>query len=113
MSALPLTFHKVNEMPAAPVANGVFMIRTGDQLRMIVTAIDGDLVELVAPAPRFEATFAASGQWVVNHNLGFRPAAVQLLTVGGVEFEASIVHTSANQFVVSVSPPIAGQVIVQ
>ncbi len=114
MALLPLTFHKVTEMPAVPVANGVFMIRTGNQLRLVVTAIDGTEVDLVAPAARFEQVFATpAAQWIVNHNLGARPAAIQLLTMGGVEFDASIVHTSVNQFVVSVNPPTAGQVIVQ
>lgn len=50
---------------------------------------------------------AASDTWVVNHNLGYRPA-VTVLSVGGKEMLAGVVHTSANQFVVSFDQPTAG-----
>lgn len=46
-------------------------------------------------------------QWTVNHNLGYRPS-VELLSIGGVEFDADIVHTSVNQFVVLSVIPVAG-----
>lgn len=113
MAAHPLTFHKTVVAEGTPVANGVYFIKTASgTMRLVVTGNDGVPVAL-EPAPRFEGTFPASSQWFVNHNLGARPAGIRLLTPGGVEFEAKIVHTSANQFVVSVSPPVAGQVIVQ
>jgi hypothetical protein len=48
-----------------------------------------------------------SATWTINHNLGYRPS-VELLTVGGVEFDASVVHTSINQTVVEIAMPIAG-----
>lgn len=111
-STLPLSFHKTIPADGTPVPNGVYFVLVGDRMRMIVTAIDGTPIPL-EPAPRFEATFPVSDQWTVNHNLGARPAGVRLLTLGGVEFEANIVHINANQFVVSVAPPVAGQVIVQ
>lgn len=50
---------------------------------------------------------SASDAWVVNHNLGYRPA-VSVLSVGGKEMLAGVVHTSTNQFVVSFDQPTAG-----
>jgi|GEM_PF-3819657 len=60
----------------------------------------------------YEATFAAALQWVVNHNLGRRPAAVRILTPGGVEAAADVTETSLNQLVVSFAGPQAGRVVV-
>jgi len=49
----------------------------------------------------------AATVWTINHNLGFRPS-VELYTVGGVEFDAGITHTSLNQTVVTSLVAIAG-----
>lgn len=48
-----------------------------------------------------------STEWIINHNLGFRPA-VELLTVGGMEFDAEVVHITANQTRVRNTIPMAG-----
>jgi hypothetical protein len=45
--------------------------------------------------------------WTINHDLGYRPA-VELYTVGGMEFEAEVVHTSENQCVVYLVKATAG-----
>lgn len=50
---------------------------------------------------------AASAVWTVAHNLGFRPA-VQVLSVGGLEMMAEVVHLSANVFQVLFDSPEAG-----
>jgi hypothetical protein len=111
---LDLTFHKVLELPPALVPDGVYFVRLdADKMRLVVTAMDGTPLDLVAAGVRFSQVFGVAAQWVVNHNLGAVPAAVTLLTVGGVEIEANIVHTSDNQFVVDLNPAIGGQVIVQ
>ena len=60
-------------------------------------------------AVAFEQVFAASTSWVVNHNLGAYPI-VTLLTTGGAEIEAELVHTSVDQFVVYFVTPLAGRV---
>ena len=49
----------------------------------------------------------ASSTWIINHNLGFRPA-VEVYNTGSQEIEADIVHTSVNQTVVSFTTAIAG-----
>lgn len=53
---------------------------------------------------------AESQQWIVNHNLGRKPAAVQVLSTGLVEVLADIVHISDNQLQVLFSSPYAGLV---
>lgn len=35
--------------------------------------------------------------WTINHSRGAIPAATTVLTVGGVEMDAEIVHTTVNQ----------------
>jgi hypothetical protein len=45
--------------------------------------------------------------WTVNHNLGFLPS-VTVYSVGSVEVEALVTHTSTNQSVISFSSPTAG-----
>lgn len=49
----------------------------------------------------------AADVWTVNHNLGFRPA-VSLLSVGGREMWAEVIHTSVNQFVAYFDAPTTG-----
>lgn len=51
----------------------------------------------------------ASAEWIVNHNLGFRPFAT-VLSVGGAEIEAAIVHMSDNQLRVFFASPQSGSV---
>jgi hypothetical protein len=50
---------------------------------------------------------AASAEWIVNHNLGWKPF-VTLLSPGSVEVEANVVHFSDNQFRVFFSQPQSG-----
>lgn len=56
----------------------------------------------------FEQDFSESSSWVVNHNLGRKPI-VTLLTVGGVEMIAEVIHTNTNQLTVYFASPIAGK----
>lgn len=111
----PLSFHKVlDDLPAVPVPDGVYFRRRGNSMSMVVTSETGQPIELAVPgATRFTQVFPISGEWIVNHNLGAKPAAVTVLSSGGVEVEANIVHMSDNQFRVLLNPPMAGQVIVQ
>jgi hypothetical protein len=51
----------------------------------------------------------ASATWTVNHNLGREPV-IQVLTAGGVEMEAAIVHVSSNQAQVNFASPQTGRV---
>lgn len=49
----------------------------------------------------------ASADWIVNHNLGVRPSAT-VLSPGGVEVEAGVVHVSTNQLRVIFHTPQSG-----
>jgi hypothetical protein len=48
-----------------------------------------------------------SDTWVINHNLNKYPA-IDLLTVGGMKFDATIVHTSLNQAIAYLAIPYTG-----
>ena len=63
-----------------------------------------------APYEHVQAT--ESSTWIVNHNLGRAPGAVRLVTTGGVEFDAEIVHVSANEVHVYLAAPAVGRVYV-
>lgn len=52
----------------------------------------------------------ANSTWVVNHNLGSRPN-VCLLSTGGLEMMAEIIHISVNQVQVFFDSPVAGLAI--
>ena len=45
--------------------------------------------------------------WTINHNLGFIPD-ITLYSVGGMVFEADILHTSSNQALIYLTAPFAG-----
>ncbi len=50
---------------------------------------------------------SASAEWIVNHNLGFKPA-VEIFDVGGREVEADVLHMSDNQLRVYFTSAVAG-----
>lgn len=52
----------------------------------------------------------AATQWTVNHQLGRRPAAVSVLSPGGVEVDAAVTHVTINQLVVEFAAPYSGSV---
>ena len=45
--------------------------------------------------------------WTINHNLGFKPT-VTVFSVGGMEVEADVQHTSINQTIIYFNNPFAG-----
>ena len=49
----------------------------------------------------------AASTWTVNHNLGFRPA-VTILSVGGAQMLAEVIHASLNQVLVYFDEPMTG-----
>lgn len=49
----------------------------------------------------------ASDTWTINHNLGFKPT-VTVFSVGGMEVEADVQHTSLNQSIIYFNNPFAG-----
>ncbi len=53
-----------------------------------------------------------SSNWVINHNLGRIPE-VTVVSPGGVEVEAGVVHTSNNQAVVQFASPYSGRAYVR
>lgn len=50
---------------------------------------------------------SAATEWIVNHNLGAKPT-VSVLSPGGVELIADVVHLSTNQARIYFAAPTAG-----
>jgi hypothetical protein len=50
---------------------------------------------------------SGSAAWIINHNLGRRPL-ISVLSPGGVEVEAEVVHVSINQAQVLFATPTTG-----
>lgn len=48
--------------------------------------------------------------WTVNHNFGFKPV-VSVLSVGGIQLLAEVVHISSNQVQIIFDGATAGQAI--
>lgn len=53
---------------------------------------------------------SSSATWTVNHNLGRFPSSVAVLSPGGQEVEAGVVHISTNQLQVSFAVASTGTV---
>jgi hypothetical protein len=51
---------------------------------------------------------APNATWTVNHNLGAKPSSISVLSDGGHEIEADVLHISDNQFQVYFSVPMTG-----
>lgn len=75
-----------------------------------------EVVEVSIPGPQGALCTGASyvhtqgspaTTWTINHNLGFRPA-VAVLSVGSMEVEAEVTHTSVNQVVIGFVTATAG-----
>ena len=64
-------------------------------------------------ATRYVHTQASpSTLWTVNHNLGYTPASVRVLSVGGLEMIAEVVEVSVNQLQVSLEEALTGTVVI-
>jgi len=101
---------------------GIVKIPTSDGVTKVVETVTGVLKVVSAgpPGPQgpigpvggqfVHSQGSPSGTWTINHNLGFRPN-VTLLDTGGVEFDATVVHTSVNQAIATLAPALAGTAI--
>lgn len=56
---------------------------------------------------------SAAQTWIVNHNLGRKPAAVSVRSPGGLEVTAAVLHVSMNQLQISFAAPAAGSAMIQ
>lgn len=52
----------------------------------------------------------AATEWVVNHNLGYKPS-ITVVSVGGLLMLAEVLHTSLNQVRVYFDNPVTGTAI--
>ena len=49
----------------------------------------------------------ASNQWIINHNLGYKPL-VQVFNSGSSHIDVEAIHTSDNQVIIYLNTPITG-----
>jgi hypothetical protein len=56
----------------------------------------------------FTQEYPAAAQWVINHNFGRHPYAVQIETLGGVVVDAAVQHVTLNQTIVMFDTLMAG-----
>lgn len=78
----------------------------------IVGGADGADGEDGASTTPFEYVQALpAAEWIVNHNLGRRPAGVEVLSPGGLSIIAEVIHMSPNQLRVLFVSPQSGSVV--
>ena len=101
--AASVTFSELNK----------FALQSNDNSLWLLTSIGPNVWSPITASgsvpPSFTQTFGALVSWLVNHNLGYEPN-VQILSVGGSEIEAELVHTSVNQCVVYFSSAQSGRI---
>jgi hypothetical protein len=97
----------------------VITITVDPPIQIEIVGEDATAITVVEQGPQGPAGPAGTGSafpftqptpssaWTVNHNLGFFPT-VTVYSVGSVEVEALVTHTSLNQTVISFSTPTAG-----
>lgn len=86
--------------------------RNFDRLTVSLISLRETLAQVVIPpappAPLFvHYQTTALSVWTVNHNLGMMPS-VELWNSGGQFFEAEVLHTSDNRFLVILNTAITG-----
>jgi hypothetical protein len=110
-----LSFHKLlAPLPAPPLQpDALYFVKDGSSVRAYITDDAGTPLPFGGGGePYVHNQAQAAAQWVVNHNRGYRPSSVAVLSVGGVEVDAAVTHVSVNQLTVDFAVPYAGQVLV-
>lgn len=84
---------------------------------VVTEVLSPQIVEVITPgvqgpsgaggARYIHTQSSPSSTWTINHNLGYNPS-ITLLSTGGVEIEAGIIHSNLNQVLVSFVIPMTG-----
>lgn len=93
-----------------PLGDLVRLAEQGEAARIV--AVIGPPGPAGAGAPLVHVQAAPLASWTINHNRGWRPASVTVLSPGGVEVDAEIVHVSVNQTVINFALPYAGSALI-
>lgn len=109
---------------AGTVAAALAVLDEGATVAAITTSLNFTGAGVTASASGGAVTIAVSGggaptvftqasplaEWIVNHNLGYKPL-VDVLDTGGNLVGAEVAHISLNQFAVRFAAPYAGQAV--
>ncbi len=91
-----------------PVASpGPVLIVSQSASELLIAGTPGPAQSGAAGAVYVHNQSAPAATWTINHNLGFRPS-IELWDSGGAEFNADILHISANQAQVFLNVALAG-----
>ncbi len=101
----------VSAEPTDDGASTRFTIQRGPATeRILMRSVGGRGVAGAATSLEgFTVSFTDSAEWIVNHNLGHRPSAT-VLSPGGAEVGAQVLHISVNQLRVYFASPQSGSV---
>lgn len=92
---------------------------TDDTPELEITAPPQPIIEITALGARglagvgaevYEESFSNLDVWIVNHNFGRKPTSVQILSPGGVEVVADVVHIDDDQLRILFVQPYTGYV---
>lgn len=119
----PLVLLTANEIQAMVLADTTIVIYDGRTFKYdptdttsahdgITVLVDGNVTGrryklLVGVRGFIHVQGGALAQWVVNHNLGYKPH-VSVQTVGGLEVIAEVLHITSNQLVINFAAATAG-----
>lgn len=89
-------------------ARVTFRLGARPSIRIVSGGVQGPPGPAGPAGSSYEHTQAvAATVWTVPHNLGYRPG-VTVLTTGGLEVLADVLHLSANTLTITFLAPLAG-----
>ena len=96
------------EQPAALVAAETFVLVVEPEQPVAALVAAGEQGPAGASSASYQHNQASAAEtWIVNHNLGYRPA-VSAYSVGSQLMLANIIHASLNQAQILFDGPVAG-----
>lgn len=112
LAATVLVEQRIGDVLVQPEAGDEFTLSAPTAAEVVIEVL-GPVSGAAALRTYEHVQSPAAATWIVNHNLGRRPAAVSVRSPGGREVTADVLHVSVNQLVVNFAGPTVGSVFVQ
>lgn len=89
------------------------LVRVNGETRQLSAGdtLPADVIPPSDPGITLTFNFPLQLQWIVNHNLGRRPA-VEVYTSGGALMFADVLHLNTNAVQITFDEPISGFVVI-